>query len=386
MKRKVFTAMVVLVVVVSLGYLVFTTLPSTTVGSSAPVASAAKDAATKKTYSAMLYVAGMGGHIAEVDVTIDPNNEVAPIKINNLGMIVVGTRKTHPLHDVRIDVNDRNIMFWSTYLQDPDGNMRVGKTDLRTGKKLLDIAIPPDLRAPARAPIYCASAQTKDYFMPIFMGMEGFVDIFYKEDLTHKNRMFISDIGYEAGTYMFLHGINSPDMKRLFLLVNLAKDGRRTGELDIIMVDLPAFVKGEWNVLAKNTLKGVPGDTVAFRGTFTDDGKYIFQSAGDRLFVIDANTLELVDRVMIPYGGQIHDAIPTPDGKYGIITVRLLAVAPGAETKEVTDGFLMLYDFEARGLVGRPESVCMSCHAKFGLGTSAVLCGIDGNWRKYGGS
>src|SRR5574341_1211810 len=65
-------------------------------------------AAANRVYSGTLYIAGMGGHFAKAEVTIDPSNAAQPIKINELGRIVIGTKDTHPTHDARIDVNDRD--------------------------------------------------------------------------------------------------------------------------------------------------------------------------------------------------------------------------------------------------------------------------------------
>ena len=92
--------------VLGAGYLSYTTVDSNT-----PVAVAGK------TYSATMYVAGMGGHFAVADVTIDPSNTSDPIKVNNLDMLDIGGA-SHPTHDARIDVNDKNIMYWSTYKHD----------------------------------------------------------------------------------------------------------------------------------------------------------------------------------------------------------------------------------------------------------------------------
>ena len=89
-----------------LGYLSFST-----VDSKAPVAVAAG-----KTYSGTVYVAGMGGHFAKADVTIDPSNANEPVKINSLDRVVIGDKKlTRPMTPASTS-NDPNIMFWSTYV------------------------------------------------------------------------------------------------------------------------------------------------------------------------------------------------------------------------------------------------------------------------------
>jgi hypothetical protein len=133
-------------------------------------------------------------------------------------------------------------------------------------------------------------------------------------------------------------------------------------------------------VLAKNTVEGSPGDTISFRQYFSNDGKRIYQSGADRLLVIDATTLKLISYAELPDGTEVHDAMPTPDDKYVLLSVRKLIAAPGTEGKEILDGVLMLYDVGASKIVNKPVSVCASCHKQMGLYTSAMLCGIDANW------
>lgn len=362
-------------------------LAATSVDSATPAAAPAAPSAG--TYSATVYVAGMGGHFAKSEVTIDPASADNLIKIDNLDRVVIGMKNTHPTHDARVDVNDPNVLFWSTYVLDPQGKMHVGKSDLKTGNVIKDVALTPDTKAPgAKPPLYCASGQSKKFYMPVFMGTEGYVDVFDKASLELKRRVFVSDLGYKAGTYKFLHGINSPDMKKFILVLNEAKEGKGTGNVDFILVDLPSLEKGKLKQLAKNTLKGEPEKTLTFRQYFSADGKYIFQSAADRMWVLDASTLKLVDEKMAPEGSQIHDAMPTPDGKYAILTVRSIAAAcdldgkpiPG---KDITDGTLMLYDAGAKKLHDKSVSTCLACHKGVGLGDkTAVLCGIDAAWKK----
>lgn len=358
-----------------------------TFGSAAPKAPAAP--AAGKTYAATVYVAGMGGHFAQAEVTIDPSNANEPIKVASLDRVVIGEKNTHATHDARIDSNDAGTMFWSTYIRDPQGKMHVGKSDLKTGKVIADIAMDPDSKAPGtKGPLYCASGQSKNFFMPVFMGTEGYVDVLDKKDLSLKHRVFVSDIGYAAGTYKFVHGINSPDMKTFVLAINQAKEGKGTGDVDFVLLDMAALEQGKAKVVAKNTLKGEPDKTLTFRQYFSTDGKLIFQSAGDRLWVLDAKSLKLVDEKMAPEGSQIHDAMPTPDSKFAILTVRALTQGcdAGGEPlpgKDITDGVFMLYDAGAKKLNTKSASACLGCHKGMGLGDkNAVLCGLDANYKK----
>lgn len=337
----------------------------------------------KKTYVSTIYIAGMGGHFAQADIVIDPNNADNPLKIEKLTRLLVGPKESYPLHDPRIDVKDNNTMFWSTYILDPNGKMHVGKIDLVSKAVKKDIVLAAEPRAPKKSPLFCSSGQSENNYLPVFMGSDGFIDVFDKKTLDHKHRVFISDLGYKNGSYKFVHGTNSPDMKKFLVVVNEGENEKGTGHIDLLLVDLHSLERGKWKVLAKNTITGEPDKAIAFRGHFSSDGKYIFQSGADRMWVLNASTLKLVDEKMIPEGGQVHDILPTPDGKYAVLTVRMLAIAPGAETKEATDGFIMLYDFDNRKLAGKPTSTCMACHRSLDVAQkkSAVLCGVDGIWK-----
>jgi hypothetical protein len=368
------------------GYLAFTA-----VDSKVSIATAAK-----KTYDATVYVAGHGGHFAKAGVTIDPNNADDPIKVKSLDKVDIGDTNSHKTHDARIDSNDSNTLFWSTYQLDKQGKQHVGKSDLKTGKVLMDIAMDPDKRSTGgekKMPIYCASGQSKDNYMPVFMGTEGYVDVFDKKDLKHKHRVFVSDLGYKPGTYMFVHGVNSNKMDKFLLSFTMkGEDGKMNGKIDFVLVDLKELDKGKFKELKRATHAGEPGKTINFRKYFSADDTMIFQSVGDRFWLLDANTLAKVDEKMST-GGENHDAMPTPDGKYALLTIRNgKTEACDAEGKPVmkegknvniTDGQLHLYDVDAKKIVGKTASVCFACHKGMGLGDkSAILCGLDAVYKK----
>ncbi|MDA8088151.1 MAG: hypothetical protein M0Z75_15810 [Nitrospiraceae bacterium] len=348
--------------------------------------------AAGRTYSGMAYVAGMGGHFAAIDLTIDPSGP-EPIKVNNLDRIIIGGKDDHAVHDPRIDLENRNIMYWATYHKDPGGKLHVGKSDLRTGKVIMDEAVSPDPRATETKHCYCASGQSKTSYLPVTMTDEAYIDVRDKKTMKLLHRVFLDKLGYKNHNYLFFHGTNTPDMKEFVVAVNRMTNGKPNGNVDFVLLDMKSLLEGRIKVIARNTLSGSPGDTITFRQNFTPDGKYLLQAAGDRFWVIDAKTLKLVDQHMFPAtgkaslktepgcpNGQNHDAISTPDGRYALLTVRVPHPGPGG--KLITDGVLQLYSLQRHEMVGPPVSICGGCHYKYGLYFSAALCGIDTNWKK----
>jgi hypothetical protein len=368
MKKVICTALALSIMVG--GYLTYSTVDSDT-----PAANAAKR------YSGTMYVAGMGGHFAVAGITIDPSNTDAPITVNNLDMLDIGG-KTHPTHDARIDVNDPNTMFWSTYKTDnrkKDGKLHVGKSNLKTGEVIQDVAFKLDARTVWSGANYCGSGQSKDYFMPVSMGNEAYIDIFDKKTLALKHRVFLDDLGIKSGETTFGHGINSPDMSKFLLTLNDTPKGhlKWTGNTRLIMLDMKALENGKLKKLAEAMITGKPkdakGGTITFRQYFTQDGKFILQSGADRGYLIDAKTLKVLDEIT-PLPGENHDILPTADGKYAVMTLR----EKGG--KGVVDGTLLLYDIEARKTIGKTVSVCLACHKDAGATSKAILCGLDGLW------
>jgi hypothetical protein len=361
-------------------------LTLSTVNSYTPVADAA---GSKSTYSGTLYVAGMGGHFSVADVTIDPNNTAAPINVNSVEMLDIGGAG-YPTHDARIDASDRNTMYWSTYKLDTwkdkgakGGNLHVGKVDLKSGEVTADMAFAPPERAKWTGANYCASGQSDTSYIPISMANEGYLDVYDKKTMKLKHRVFFDDLGIKAGETTFAHGTNSPDMKKFLLTVNETPEGftKWTGNTRLIYLDMAALEQGKAVKLQEAVITGKPkdasGGTITFRQYFSKDGKHIFQSGADRAYLIDAATLKVLDEIT-PLPGEAHDMIPTPDGKYAVITLR--EKAKDFEGNDSVDGSILLYDVEAKKTMGSTASVCFSCHKGEGIG-KAILCGLDANWK-----
>ena len=142
-------------------------------------------------YSGKLYVAGHGGHIAVADVAIDPS-AAKPITVEKLDRIEIGTPKSHPFHDVRIDPANRDLLFYSTYKLDAEegpnkGKLHFGSVDLKGEKVIKDVADrrrrPRDRAGGFTGANYCASGQTADFYFPVTMAYEGYIDVIDKKTM-----------------------------------------------------------------------------------------------------------------------------------------------------------------------------------------------------------
>ncbi len=326
-------------------------------------------------YAGRIFVAGHGGHIADANVVIDPSDNENPIKIpkyavwtgNKLHMIQLGPASDHAIHDVRVDSEDPDTIFWSTYLS-PKPYVIVGKADSKTNKWIAEkrYDLPKEVLefgATTKKTLYCGSGQSAKYYMPIFMGYPGFIDVIDKETLDLKHRVMLADNPDLPVNYKFTHGVNSPDNKHMYIVMNDADKphGSPSGKQHFIVLDMAALEKGELKIVKRSTAD-FPSGTITFRADYTPDGKYIFQSARTRALVLDAETLKVVSDTPVPEGMETHDVMSTPDGKYGIASFRV--PIEGNDGKVVKDGQIALLDVENDRFIGNPVSTCRQCHEK----------------------
>jgi hypothetical protein len=373
---------------IALGVFCLNSTPTVSAMDSKP---AAEDAAKKsgKTYDATFYVAGMGGHFAKAVTTIDPS-AAEPIKVTSLTKIDIGTHEDHPTHDARIDNNDRNTMFWSTYKIDKAVNgTHVGKTDLKTGKIIQDMVVDTPAQATDTKSMYCASGQSKNSYIPMSMTSLAYIDVFNKTDLKRTQRVFLEGTDADTGPYKFYHGNSNHKMDRLLVVKNAAATqmGKTSGKMELVELDMAALEQGKVKVLNKGTIAGNP-DSITFRAYYSPDDSMIAISGADVMFLVDAKTLKAVD--VEPIGGleQNHDAMFTPDGKFIIATSRTKQVSAECLTPDAPkdgeftmDGQLKVYDVAAKKFIGKPTSVCGTCHIAEGVDQHAVLCGLDANFK-----
>jgi hypothetical protein len=344
-------------------------------------------------YDVTFYVAGMGGHFAKAEISIDPSN-AEPFRLKKLEKVDIGTKATHPVHDARID-HSSNQMYWSTYKEDKSENLanlsvaHVGVTDLKTGEVAKDMLVTVPEAASQKGSLYCASGQSKDYFIPISMANKGYIDVIQKSDLKMVQRVFLEGTDADIQKpYKFYHGTTSPDSKKLLVTINEAETNHGTlvGKMHLIELDLESLIKGEVKVLNKGLATGT-GTFVSFRQYYSADGSMIANSAGGAMLLIDAKNLNVIDSEPMPNLTENHDAIFTPDGKYVIATQRTKAVTADCKNPEkpgpdeyLMDGELRLYDVSAKQFVGKAVSVCAACHQVEGVEEHAVLCGLDAAW------
>jgi len=375
-------------------------------------------------YEGRIFVAGMGGHISDVNVVIDPADTENPIRIpgyilwtgNKLHMIAMGPDGTHGSHDVRVDSEDKTIAYWSAF-EGRGNRVLYGRVNLATNAWVAERAVDVpkevlDFGKAAAGPFYCGSGQTPEYFIPIWMGYPPHIDVIDKKTLDLKHRVKLVGPDFPKNV-RFTHGVNSPDFKYMFLIQSeaTAPFGAPTGVSYLYLLDMDALTKGELKVVKKATYTGIPA-TIALRGTYTPDGKYILQSARDRVLIINADDLTLAGEVAtvgLPAGTEVHDVIPTPDSKYGIMAVRFATEYGAEKGKKSIDGSLQLFNMATKELIGKPLSVCKQCHVKHekgwflntGMGAvgcnrchqdpgrrgyldamrDTILCGMDAVWK-----
>ena len=79
---------------------------------------------------------------------------------------------------------------------------------------------------------FCASAQTRDYLMPISMNKPGYITVISKKDMQVKHNVFFEGTEADIKTgYKFIHGTNSPDMKEILITLNESNVGQDNKDL-----------------------------------------------------------------------------------------------------------------------------------------------------------
>ncbi|MCA1766002.1 MAG: hypothetical protein LC633_07130 [Desulfobulbaceae bacterium] len=362
-----------------------------------PGTAPAYGAATPDTYEGTVYIAGHGAHFAKVDLVIDPSNTTDPITTATLSRVQVapaGAPATdYWLHDARID---DDTLYWATYKADQYGYLHYGSLDMTSGTVISDNSIAPDCRSTAgtSTSFYCASGQTDTHYMTITMTNEGYITVIPKDTVLGNNlltdapetcpppNVFLNDIVGDLD-YFFIHGSTSPDNSKFLVTFN---DNVNTGTSNLYMLDADSVVAGSpvLDTTVTTNTATVTGDgsgpfdaTITFRSNWTQDGSKIMLSGADRFYVIDADTLAVENGAEgdNTIAGQNHDALPTTDGAYALLTLRTKPYE--GDNAGNMDGEIQLYDVEDGAPIGNSVSVCNSCHGATDE-RNAILCGLDG--------
>jgi hypothetical protein len=196
--------------------------------------------------------------------------------------------------------------------------------------------------------------------------------------------------------YYHPHNSTSPDGTKMFVSINKADKpyGKTSGVIDLYLLDAVKMSQGEvvklFGPVSIGSAETTPKNKV-FRSTWTADGKRIMVSGGDRFWVIDAADLKPLNGVegnpdLLPgtkgKWHHNHDALPTTDGKYVLLTLR--TKPHSGDDADMMDGEIKLYDLAANKVVGAGLSVCNGCHTEQfdEIPNGAVLCGLDGKLEK----
>jgi hypothetical protein len=320
------------------------------------------------TYNGTIYMASTsGGHIVKFAVAIDPanaGNEIVMTGRVKLDLASPGTlNKTHNFHDVRYDAATSRV-YYSGIKADSAGGAVNGQTHLGyvdttafNAGGIHDATIETTAAAQAGL-VYCASGQTDDYYIPMTMSYPAYIDVIRKNTV-------------KTGAAL----TSTP--KQLYVAVNETTAGTggtgagQTGQFTGYLLDMSDVTAGTVSPSSVTATSPTTSAAVAFRSTYTPDGSKILQAGADRLVVLDGSTLaELSNDTAI--GGENHDVMPTPDGKYALLALRY---KDGAEAFN-TSG-LQLYNIQtgSYGAVGNPVNTCGGCHNDT---VNHNTCGIDG--------
>ncbi len=368
--------------------------------------------ATKTTYTGTLYMASeAGGHVAVVPVTIDPSNATTPIVVDVAHVTRIqlaeanGTpagfgaaNTTHVFHDVRLDGTK---LYYSTIFPDTSGNnpgmAHLGYVDLANSNTVHDALI--DGTGAGTGMVYCGSGMTATHYFPMSMSSPAYIDAIAKSAIVNgatlsstganvKRTMVESFRTSGDPNYLFAHGVNSPDATntKLYVAVNETDTNGMTGAITSYLMNASDVVAGTVTSsnVTSHTVSGLTpgGGTIAFRASYTPDGTKILQAGSDRFLVLRASDLAVLDnntaiggsfKAFTGHGGlQNHDAMPTPDGKYAILSLRFQH-----SNSEYEDSGIQLYDLANKTAIGEPVSTCNKCHDSATV--AHPTCGLVGN-------
>jgi cytochrome c553 len=342
------------------------------------------------TYAGKVYAAGVGGHMAVVNVSIDPTNASAPLTISRLDRIRLGSSQDYGFHDVRIDRTRGRAgkLFWSTINADSVGGYRYGRVDLASGRVDCEVQIP--LPAGSAAPGYCGSGQSANKYLPVWMGTRGFVDVIDKDTCALEKRIYLDQIPGMPPYWSMAHGTNKEDFSEMTFAINLLDSaGALLNQGKLVNVDMASLLAGTPVITAIGPDVQGPANTTFFRQEWTPDGSTMIQGGKSAFYRFDA-TLQEQCRYQLPiengHQDENHDAVLVPNSDYAVMQLRRW-VDMGLSVP-VLDGQLQLVKVSTCEPIGTPVSMCVACHNKNGmikesnprLDGKFVSCGLDSTW------
>jgi hypothetical protein len=205
--------------------------------------------------------------------------------------------------------------------------------------------------------------------------------------------------------------INTSDLKTLGTVTDQGGSSYENGfGVPMPMTNMSSMAPGKViskisvTVLASNVspLLG----TIAYRATWTPDGKYILQSGNDRVVILSTGTptapalglyVDTATGVSTAvtgtfataissglgkgtFGGiEVHDVISTPDSKYAIVNMRYFSDLANQAGGVKTSG-VQLYDINNKAFIGAVTPTCGanagSCHPALGDFNNRPTCGV----------
>jgi hypothetical protein len=356
---------------------------------STPRVDAASATAPAGTYAGTVYAAGVGGHAAVVKLSIDPN-AAEPLRVARLDRIRLGSARDYGFHDVRIDRTRGRAgkMFWSTINADSTGGYRYGRVDLASGRVDCDvrIALPPD----AAAPGYCGSGQSADKFLPVWMGMRGFVDVIDKDTCVLERRVYLDEMAGMPARWSMAHGTNKKDFSAMTIALNLLDPatGAALNQGMLVDVDMASLLAGAPVITAASAAVQGPAKTIFYRQEWTPDGTTLVQGGKAAFYRFDGSLTEQCRGLLPMENGrqtETHDLTLVPNSDYAVMHLRRWL--DYGLSVPVLDGQLQLVRVSTCETVGSPVSMCVACHSKNGavkeapgLDAKYVSCGLDSTW------
>jgi DNA-binding beta-propeller fold protein YncE len=312
-------------------------------------------------FNAVAYIAGHGGHVARIDlrtmippVDVDADRIVLTEAGSEMEGIVAGmnmeeVKKAGGVHgQALIKENEQKILVVGTL------NGNVYKVNLATGKK--------------QGPF-----KVGNKFCGAVAGPDGKI---YFEDMAD-GHVYV----WDAAT---LKTVEKMPVGAAICGIQWTKNAKKA-----YITDMPTGTVFVYDWTTKKEIKQIKSPEMTFihQARMTPDGKQLWVSAPNefdpglkpgthksQIIIIDTNTDEIADRIILPDDIRPHDFAFTDDGKYAFLSARTYG----------QDSTLNIMERDDFTLVDR-ISACAACHRANGVevtidNNSPLLCGLEMDW------